>query len=120
MNAKQERLIELWAAGKTIREIAADIETTPGTVGVMMNRLRAKGIDVAYRRGCTPGISDDLGNYLRERYEAGESLLSLERESEYDYKNIRAAIVAAGGTIRTRTEAQQIRYQRAKVTTADD
>lgn len=38
-----------WAEGLTIREIAERLDTTPGFIGVEINRLRLKGFDLPYR-----------------------------------------------------------------------
>jgi DNA-binding NarL/FixJ family response regulator len=47
---RAERIIELWAEGKKVREIAADLGTTHGSVQQEIHRLRAKGCDLPYRR----------------------------------------------------------------------
>lgn len=47
--AKCQRIVALWHDGRTIRQIAAALDTTPGTIGVEITRMRREGWDVPYR-----------------------------------------------------------------------
>lgn len=40
----------LWYVGLTIREIAEEVATTPGTIAMALQRARRRGWDVPYRR----------------------------------------------------------------------
>lgn len=46
---KRRRIRELWLAGRSIREIAADLGTTRGTIAQETVRLRRNGVDLPYR-----------------------------------------------------------------------
>lgn len=43
------RIQAMWLAGKTLREIAEALDSTPGSIGVTIVRMRQKGWDVPYR-----------------------------------------------------------------------
>lgn len=45
-----DRIATLWAEGKTLKQIAAALDSTPGSIGVSINTMRAAGMDVPHRR----------------------------------------------------------------------
>jgi transcriptional regulator with XRE-family HTH domain len=62
---RQERLLRMWAEGRSTRAIADALDLTPSAVGGLINELRAIGIDVPYRR--PPTSHAQLGKRLRRR-----------------------------------------------------
>lgn len=46
---RRERVAEMYRSGMLLREIAAELETTIGTVSVDLNRLRSYGYDLPHR-----------------------------------------------------------------------
>ncbi len=62
---RQERLLRMWAEGRSTRAIADALDLTPSAVGGLINELRAVGIDVPYRH--PPTSHAQLGKRLRRR-----------------------------------------------------
>lgn len=62
---RQERLLRMWAEGRSTKAIADALELTPSAVGGLINELRAIGIDVPYRH--PPTSPAQLGTRLRRR-----------------------------------------------------
>jgi transcriptional regulator with XRE-family HTH domain/biotin operon repressor len=62
---RQERLLRMWAEGRSTRAIAGALDLTPSAVGGLINELRAVGIHVPYRH--PPTSPAQLGTRLRRR-----------------------------------------------------
>jgi transcriptional regulator with XRE-family HTH domain len=62
---RQERLLRMWAEGRSTRAIADALDLIPSAVGGLINELRAIGIDVTYRH--PPTSPAQLGKRLRRR-----------------------------------------------------
>ncbi|MBS1893758.1 MAG: helix-turn-helix domain-containing protein, partial [Actinobacteria bacterium] len=62
---RQERLLRMWAEGRSTRAIADALDLTPSAVGGLINEMRAVGIDVPYRH--PPTSPAQLGTRLRRR-----------------------------------------------------
>jgi hypothetical protein len=48
-NARRALVTQLWHEGKSILEIAAELDTTKGTVTVMIAKMRREGVDLPHR-----------------------------------------------------------------------
>lgn len=51
---RDERIAELWAQGRTLREIASELDSTPSSIGVALCRMRTNGWDLPYRHNRSP------------------------------------------------------------------
>jgi len=59
-----DELARLWREGMPVADIAKRLDTTAGTVGQIVNRLRNRGADLPYRR---PALSEDQAAARRAR-----------------------------------------------------
>lgn len=52
---REARVVEMWAEGLSIGQIAEAVGTTKGSMGGKMVKMRRRGLDLPYRRDVFPG-----------------------------------------------------------------
>lgn len=96
LNAQSRaELLDAYSAGEPVKELAERFGVHRGTV-----RALAQRAGLPARRGLQ--VPQHLRDEAVALYESGMSLLNAGRPLEIDDETVRAAVVAAGGTIRTR------------------
>lgn len=110
-NPRLAEMVRLYSAGVSIREIATTLGYATGaSITSALWTLRIEGVELPRRRLSPPSPQASRG--LRRRYESGNSLRTIEKDTPWGEATIKRAIERAGGRIRTRSEAQQLRFAR--------
>lgn len=68
-------ILDLWADGLTLAQIAVELESTSGAISVAIAKMRAAGVDVPYRRRGFSDFPHSAGSYVERR-----TLMALHRK----------------------------------------